>query len=218
MAKNAESLRSVRKKVTHTHELIATSHHEAGHTIYALLHFMRINSVRVYQDKKTKRMDGVIFYDSPPVVSINDTELQVERLHCEIGLSYAGLIAEKYQFKLHTGSDKFPSFLNGSYNDLSEASDLIKKYQVAPPGRKRYNYKKKIIREVARELEHHWDAVTIVAHALFQKKRLNFLDLKNLLTKKTKDEEFWKERFRVISNFYENSAIDEKEFRSMLSL
>jgi hypothetical protein len=218
MSKNAEPLSSVRKKVTHTHELIATSYHEAGHTIYALLHFMKINLIRVYQDKKTKRMDGFTFYDSPPIDTIQDQVLKAERLQCEIGLSYAGLIAEKYQFKLHSGSDKFPSVLNGSYCDLSEASEMIKKYQVAPPGRKRYNYKKRVIRKVTKELQQHWDAVTLVAHALFQKKRLNFLELKTLLTKKSDNKEFWKEKFKVIDNFYDKTPLDENQLKFILSL
>jgi hypothetical protein len=182
------------------------------------LHFMKINLIRVYQDKKTKRMDGFILYDSPPVDIIKDLDLQAERLHREIGLSYAGLIAEKYQFKLHTGSDKFPSFLNGSYNDLSEASNLIKKYQVAPAGRKRYNYKKKIIREVTKEIQKYWDDVTLVAHAIFQKKKLYFTDLKNLLTKKSENKEFWKEQLKIIDNFYDKDPLDENELKSIISL
>src|ERR1700677_3801876 len=192
MSKNAEPLSSVRKKVTHTHESIATSYHEAGHTIYALLHFMQVNLIRVYQDKKTKRIDGFTLYESPPIDTIQDEILRNERIHSEIALSYAGLIAEKYQFKLHSGSDKFPSVLNGSFCDLSEASEMIKKYQVAPPGRKRYNYKKRVIRKVTKELQQNWDAVTLVAHFLFQKKKINFLDLKALLTKKSDNKDFWK--------------------------
>src|SRR5271165_3022560 len=133
MSKNAESLSSVRKKVTHTHELISTSHHEAGHTIYALLHFMTIFSVQVYQDKKSKRVDGFTHYYSFDVKTIVDPQILANRLYAEVGLCYAGLVAEKYQFKLHSGSDKFPSFLgDGSSKDLKEASEIIKKYQIAP--------------------------------------------------------------------------------------
>jgi len=218
MSKNAESLNSVRKKVTRTHELIATSHHEAGHTIYALLHFMTIHSVRIFPDKKTKRIEGFTHYDSLDYSTLEDPVLKVERLHAEVGLSYAGLVAEKYQYKLHSGSDKFPSFLDGSSKDLREASEIIKEYNLAPPGRKRYNYKKLMVRRVARELQEHWDAVTIVAHALFQKKRLNFADLKNILTKKTNNKEFWKNRFKEITNFYQKKILDEKEFKIMISL
>lgn len=218
MYKYAESLSSVRKKVTNTHELISTSHHEAGHAVYALLHFMMVYSVRVFPGKKSKRIEGFTHYDSLDYSELDDKELQTERLNSEVGLSYAGLVAEKYQYKLHSGSDKFPSFLDGSYKDLSEASDLIKKYNIAPPGDKRYNYKKRMVRRVTRELQEHWDAVTAVAHILFQKKRINFEDLKNALTKNTEHKEFWKERLRVIQKAYKNDGLDEEEFRSMISL
>jgi len=217
MSNKAESLSSVRKKVTHTHESISCSHHEAGHTIYALLHFMTIHSVRIFPDKKTKRIEGFTHYDSPNLNKIQDPILLAERVAAEVGLCYAGLVAEKYQYKLHSGSDKFPSFLDGSSKDLSEASELIKKHQLAPAGRKRYNYKKRAVRTATRELQQNWEAVTLVAHALFQKKRLNFSDLKTLLTKKTENKEFWKERFKAIANYYDKPGLEE-EFKSMISL
>jgi hypothetical protein len=216
MYKYAESLTGVRKKVTHTHELISTSHHEAGHVIYALLHFIMIHSVRVFYDKKTKRIGGFTYYDSLDYDTFDNFELMAERLNSEIGLLYAGLVSEKYQYKLHSGSDKFPSFLDGSSKDLKDASEVIKKYNIALPGRKRYNYKKHMIRRVTRELLEHWDAVTVVAHALFQKKRLSFNDLKNILIKKTEHKEFWKERMKAIKIFYDKPDVDEKEFMSLI--
>lgn len=213
-----EPISKVRKKVTLTHDFISTSHHEAGHTIYALLHHMIVHSVWVFINKRNKRVEGWTHYDSIDYSDLEDKELQAERLNAEVGLSYAGLVAEKYVYKLHSGSDKFPSFLDGSSKDLKEASDIIKKYNIAPPGDKRYNYKKRMVRRVARELEEHWDAVSAVAHALFKKKRLTFNDLKNVLTKKTENKEFWKERMKVIQKAYKSEDLDEKEYRSMLSL
>jgi len=65
MAKNTGSIGEIRKKVTKTHELISTSYHEAGHVIYALLHFMLVDSVQIYEDKKLKRINGVTYYDFP---------------------------------------------------------------------------------------------------------------------------------------------------------
>lgn len=213
-----EPISDVRKKVTLTHDLISTSHHEAGHTIYALLHFMTIHSVWVFQNKQNKRMEGWTHYYSLELDDIQDPALKQERLHAEIGLSYAGLVAEKHQYKLHSGSDKFLTCLDGSRKDRREAAEIIKKYELAPSGRQRANYKKRMIRRVSRELQEHWDAVTAVAHGLFQKKRLNFEDLKNILTKKTENKKFWKERMKMISKFYNKETIDEKEFRSMISL
>ncbi len=197
------SIGDFRKRVTKTYESITTSYHEAGHTVYGLLHLMVINSVYVFEDKKNKRICGFTQYYSIPLDTIEPGKLLNNRVYAEIGLSYAGLVAEKFQFQLASGSPKFPLFLkDGSSDDTLEASSIIRKYEVAPPGRKRYEFKKKIIREVGKELQVHWDAVTIIAHALFRKKKLDFGEIKSLLTKKSRNKKFWKEHFKTISSIY----------------
>lgn len=221
MANNSiGSINEVRRKAYEIHELISTSYHESGHTIYGLLHCMKIESVYVYEDKKSKRIGGFTYYDSPVLDKIEDPVLLFNRVRAEIGLSYAGLAAEKNHFKATTGSNKFPLFLReGSSTDTLSASHIIKKFDLAPSGKKRYCYKKKVITEVTKELCQHWDAVTIVAHALFNKKRLNFYELKALLLRKSKNKEFWKEKFKSINSFYNNDLpIDEKKIKYILSL
>ena len=110
MANNSTaSIGNIRKKFHEIHELISTSYHEAGHTVYGLLSLMKIESVCVFADKKSKRIEGFTHYNSPRLDFIQDNTLFGNRLYCEIGLSYAGLIAEKRHFKLISGSDKFPS-------------------------------------------------------------------------------------------------------------
>lgn len=216
--KRSESISDVRKKVALTHDYISTSHHEAGHTVYALLHFMEIYSVLVFQNKKNKRVEGWTHYYSPEFDKIEDAELKLERINAEVGLSYAGLVAEKRQYKLHSGSDKFLSCLDGSCKDRKEAAELIRKNDLAPAGRQRTNYKKRMIRKVERELQEHWEAVTLVAHALFRKKRLNYSNLKSLLTTKTENKEFWRARFKAISRYYDNEdEFDVDAFRTMIS-
>lgn len=193
---------SIRKKVTKTYECISTSYHEAGHTVYGLLHFIKINLVNIHEDKKHKRIYGDTYYYHPDLESF-DSDLKMNRIYAEIGLSYAGLVAEKRQFRLSSGSNNCPLFIKDkSSQDTTEASNLIKKYELAPPGRKRYEFKKKKIKEVGYELQDNWDAVTIIAHALFQRKQLNFADLRDLLTKKTNNRKFWKEQFRKMSSIY----------------
>ncbi len=197
------SIGDFRKKVTKTYEFISTSYHEAGHTIYGLLHLMKIESVMVFEDKKHRRINGFTHYHSPHLDKIEDGKVLNDRISAEIGLSYAGLVAEKHQFALASGSDKFPLFLkDGSSDDTMGASAIIRKYNVAPPGRKRYEYKKKTIIKVRYELQEHWNAVTVIAHALFRRKQLTFSDLKDLLTKKTKNKKFWKEQFKTIASIY----------------
>lgn len=210
----------IRKKSHQIHEFISTAYHEAGHTIYGLLHFMKIESVYIFEEKKSKRIEGFTHYTSPPLDSIQDPTLLDNRIYSEIGLSYSGLVAEKYYFKTASGSDKFPLFLrDGSSHDTYSASQVIRKYNLAPPGRKRYDFKKKIIREINHELQENWDAVTLVAHALFQKKKLSYSELKDLLTKKGKNKSFWKEQFKSINYLYDNAAhLGEKDFKEMLSI
>lgn len=219
MAKSTGSISEVRKKVTKIHELITTSYHEAGHTVYALLHLMRVSSVSVFEDKKLKRIHGVTYYDSPAdFESIEDAELLGKLVRAEVGVSYSGLIAEKSLFKSISGSQQTPTFIiDGSVDDNKAARNVIKKYNLAPPGVKRTAYKQKLMREVQNELHIHWDAINLISHALFQHRKLNFDDLQMLLTKKSRNKKFWKEQFKKISHFYDNNeTLDEKVLKSIL--
>jgi hypothetical protein len=221
MASNSTgSIGDIRKKFHEIHELISTSYHEAGHTIYGLLHNMKIETVFVFEDKKSKRIEGFTHYNSITLSEIKDPELFNNRLYAEIGLSYAGLVAEKHYFKMISGSDKFPIFLRiGSSHDIKSASDLFQKNSISEPGRKRYQSKKKIMKEINKELQDNWDAVTLVAHALIKKKKLYFPDLVTLLSKKADNREFWKNQMTDIAYMYNNIAtLDDKTTKSILSL
>jgi hypothetical protein len=220
MAKGNGSIGEIRKKVTKTHEFISTSYHEAGHTIYALLHAMKVSSVSVFENKKLKRVHGITYYDYPSEFeSIQDPSLLNALVRADVGMSYAGLIAEKSLFKSISGSHKTPMFISdGSAEDNKGAREMIKKYNLAPPGPKRAAYKAKVMREVQHELHSNWDAVTIVAHALFRHRKLTYQDLQELLTKGSRNKKFWKEQFKRISYFYDNSEhLDENDLKSILS-
>ncbi len=210
MANNG-SIHEIRKKVTFTYELISTSYHEAGHALFALLNHRLVESVVVFENKKSKRIDGFTYYHSPDLSDSycqSDPDTLRELLNVEIGIKYAGLTAEKYHFKKLSGSDKFPLYWrDGSSDDTLSAANLIKKYSPVAPGRKRYAYKKKIIKQTLNMLDQHWEAVTLVAHALIQKKKLYYCDLKELLTKKSENKEFWKEQFKDISDLSENLEV-----------
>lgn len=208
----------IRKKITHVHDMISTSYHESGHTIYGLLHFMMIESVFVFEGKKSKRIEGVTNFDSPDLSKIKNPKLLSELVYHEICFKYAGLTAEKHYFKVISGSDKFPIFLrDGSSEDTMSAAYYIRKYNMAPPGKKRYDYKKEVINKTLNELKENWDAVTIVAHALFQKKKLNYLDLRKLLINRSKNKKFWKLQFDKIDNIYLNNAhLDEAKYMAIL--
>lgn len=219
MAKGIGSIGEIRKKVTKTHELISTSYHEAGHAIYALLHLMKVSSISVFEDKKLKRIHGFTYYDYPhDFDAIVDSDLLATLVRADVGMSYAGLIAEKSLFKSISGSRQIPMFISGgSTEDNKGASEMIKKYNLAPPGKKRAAFKAKLMREVQGELHSHWDAVTIVAHALFKHHKISYQDLQTLLIKKSKNKKFWKEQFKNITYFYDNNKVpNEKDLKSRL--
>ena len=199
MAKGA-SIGEVRKKVTKTYELITTSYHEAGHTVYALLHGMKVDSVCIFEHKIFKRIHGFTQYESS-----NTTEnCQItDFLEQEIGLMYAGLLAEKYHFKMISGSDQVPTFIKeGSSDDLLTVRQLIKKHNPAPAGGKRSAYKQAIIRKTIALLVEHWGSVDVVAHALFKHKKLSYQDLRLLLTTRTKNRKFWRSIFKEIDRIF----------------
>ena len=220
MAKGSGSIVEIRKKVTKTHEFISTSYHEAGHTIYGLLHLMRVSSVNVFENKKVKRVHGNTYYDYPvELENVQDPDLLNTVARSEVGISYAGLIAEKTLFRSISGSRQTPMFISdGSAEDNKSARAVIKKYNLAPPGPKRSAYKRKLMREVQQELHTHWDAVMLVSHALFKRHRLSYEDLRELLTKKSHNKKFWKEQFKKIDHIHNNSKdLDEKVVKLTLS-
>lgn len=219
MPKGNGSIGEIRKKVTKTHEFISTSYHEAGHAIYALLHLMRVSSVSVFENKKIKRVHGITYYDYPnDLDSIQDPDLLNSLVRADIGNCYAGLIAEKSLYRSISGSYQTPMFISdGSSDDNKGAREMIKKYNLAPPGPKRAAFKAKLMREVQHELHSHWGDVTLIAHALFRHRKLTYADLQELLTKRSKNKKFWKEQFKKISYFYDNSEhLDEKDLKSLI--
>lgn len=218
MAKN-KGIHQIRKKITTQFELISTSYHESSHTIYALLHYMKVGSVCIFQDPKLKRIHGFTYYEYiTPVETVEDPELRNLLVRAELGISYSGLIGEKTLFKSISGSNQTPAFISdGSTEDNKSARELIKKYDLAPPGAKRSLYKKKLSRQIQHELYEHWDALTLVAHVLFKRRKLTFEDLQELLTKKAKNKDFWKEQFKIINYLCNNSELlDESDLKEIL--
>jgi ATP-dependent Zn protease len=201
------------------YDMIMTSYHEAGHVVYGLLHYTRVEAVYLLENKSSRRIEGFTHYDSYGLDTITDRVLYNDSLNTEICILYAGLIAEKYHFRLVSGSNKFPMFLReGSSNDTLTAAALIKKYKLSLPGKKRFNYKKKLTKKIEQELKDNWEAVIIIAHGLFQKKKLHFSDLRRLLTTKTTNKALWKKKFKFISTLYKRGRLNEEVFKSILSL
>ena len=206
------------KKIAKQFELIATSVHEAGHTIFALLCKMRVPSVKIFFNKKTKRVEGCCNYEMPDYDIIKNKNLCKTLIEYEIGIKYAGLTAEKYHFKTLSGSDKFPLFLrDGSSDDTSAASLLIRQYKIVPVSKKIIEYKKKKINQISDILQEYWDDVILISHCLFSQKTLSFSTLKKVLTKKSKNKIFWKTQFKLIGRIFTKfGVVDEKYLRSII--
>lgn len=216
----AKSLAKVRVKLTYMHDLISTTYHEAGHVIIGLINFIKIPSVFVFQNKKNKRIEGICYYESIKDFNIDfDEQLLQSQIKREICFKYAGLLSEKNYFKIISGSDAFPKYLkNSSSDDILSASKMIKLANLAPAGSERRSLKNKLYNKTLSELQKHWDAVIIVAHALFKKKVLTFNNLKSLLTTKANDKKFWKEQFKSINYIFKNfHRLDKKQIKFILT-
>lgn len=194
------------------YDLIMVCYHEAGHAIYALLHSIKVEGIDIREDKINERIEGLTHYVCLHEDEFGSSPVVNKILTAEVGVKYAGLIAEKEHFKNISGSDKFPSFLkDGSSDDTISAAHLIRKYKLSQPGRKRYIFKKKLINSVSKDLQANWNAVTVLAHFLFSKKKINYPVLKYLLTHKTNNREFWKKKLRAVESIFDsNQEIDDK--------
>lgn len=210
------------RKLSYDHEYIATCYHEAGHTITGLLNFLRISAVGIEmsRNKQTKTADlGYTHYDCGlDFLEVKDQELAHALIMGEINISYAGLAAEKLLYKDLCGTDKIPMALKrGSVLDRDSASELIRKYELAPAGKKRHLFKKKVFSAVQKELAEYWPDVKLVAKALFKKRRLSYNDLKQILTRKSPHKIFWKNRFKDISFLVDSlEAPTEKAYKSYI--
>lgn len=214
------SLQYTQRKLSKMHEQISISYHEAGHAIIGLLGFMNILAVRISESEDGNTFEGFTSYD----LLFNDTDIKDNyltdfQLMSEISMFYAGLAAEKCHFKNASGSDIFPMILKmGSQSDIKEASKLIKKIHHIAPGSQRYNFKNKMMKATMKTLSLHWDAVSVVAHALFKKKKITTQELQKLLSTKTKDKEFWKSHFKKLNYFHNlKENVTQKELKDTLT-
>lgn len=202
-------------------QAITTAFHEAGHTIAALLSYSTVSAVAVEIDHKKKAGQDLGYTHYEPFVGpedIEDGQFQINLVISEIFINYAGLAAEKLFYKEICGTDRLPMFVKyGSYQDRNVASALIKKYSLAPPGKKRYGFKKKMFSQTQRTLFKHWGDVKLVAHALFQRKKLYHQDLKDLLSKKSVNKKYWKEQFKKISVLFDsNEELHERDIKKLV--
>lgn len=204
---------NTKKKQSYDYELIAMSYHEASHIICGLFNYMKISEAGVM--KNEEGYTNFVFY-SPD--KVKDRVLEKILAINEIQTSYAGLVGEKLYYKNICGSDKFPLHLRiGSHSDLKEATKLINKHKLSESGKKRLVFKKQIQEDTKILLSQYWEDIKIIAHFLYKKKKITFDELKFLLTKKSQNREFWKDRLKKIQSIQNKiDSINEEEVKSIL--
>lgn len=205
---------SIAKQQANDYGLIATSYHEAAHTIVGLANLIMINDVIVIDSQ-----EGTTNYYLYRPEETEDEHIREILLKSELKTVYAGLVGEKMYYKDICGSSAFPTHLKiGSSIDTQIASKLIRKYQLANAGKATFKLKEEIREEVKKILIRHWEAVKIVAHALYKKKKLSFIELKYLLTRTLQDKDFWKDKFKTMKIIYaEENDITTKIVRNLIS-
>jgi len=191
-------MKDVKAKDASDYELIFMSFHESSHTIVALHNFFQVYYVNV---KNGEIKDGsALWYTS---FGMNDTELKRAILLLELQAEYAGLLGERIIHKDLTGSQKLPMNLRvGTSHDIKLASDTIRYNNLAASGKDTANFKKNIQKKTEKILLEYWDDVKLLAHTLYDKRVIEYQELKLLLIRKSKNKKFWKDRFSKIERIY----------------
>jgi hypothetical protein len=194
--------------------LIASSYHEASHTVMGLYNLILINDVSIVRGQ-----GGNTNYVTYEAKEFNDVELQRVVFLTELQLIYAGLIGEKLYYQDICGSIRFPQHLRvGSSADMKMAYAIIRDNKLSLPGAETSKLKNDLIKYVETFLTENWEAIKIIAHSLYKKKKLSFDELKYLLTRNSINKELWKDKFKKI-NFIHTRKKDllEAEIKKLLT-
>lgn len=204
------------KKQSIDYSLIAAAHHEASHSIVALLNLIQVSDVSVkIDDADATGLTQFYMYKNSHT---EDKELLEMLTIADLQVAYAGLQGEKLYYKDICGSSKFPLHLRiGSSEDFSTAQKLIRSHNLASPGKETSALKKKLQVEVEQMLVAYWDDVKLVAHQLYKRRKLFYADLKNLLTRNNDNKDFWKTQFKLINFIHHDSKVPgEQEVKETL--
>jgi len=206
-------MKNVIQKQVSEYNLIATAHHEAGHTICGLHNYWQVCNVEIFAPHYNEAYTYYADYDT----SAGTNEIAKQFILFDLQATYAGLIAEKMYYKDISGSDVFPTHLRvGSRDDIKYISAQIRKYKLALPGKSTHLLKKQLQNAALNILTEHWDAVKLVAHKLYQKQKLTFDELQYILTRKAEHKEFWKDRFRKIKLIHAVPPPNEGEIKKII--
>lgn len=194
--------------------LIATAWHEAAHTICYLYHLKIVENVNIIFSKDQFGLTSTNSFD---FACIHDRVLRKILIQQELQALYAGLIGEKIYYKEICGSDVFPMHLkSGSSSDTCMASELIRKFDLATPGKETVQLKVAARKEAKKILNTYWNDVRLIAHMLFKYKSLDFSEIKYFLTNKSKNKQIWKEKFKRIHRMYFKEELSNREIKQII--
>lgn len=206
---------SSKGKQAHDYALIAMCYHEASHSICALLNYINVESIYVMSEKNDH---GKTSYEAYDPAKIESKYLAKILIMNEVQTIYAGTIGERIYYKEICGSDNFPMHLReGSSEDVSDAAALIHKNNLAEPGKLRFLFKKQLQLSAQNLLLQYWSDVRLLSHALYRHIELNGQELRQLLSRKSENKDFWRTRFKELKTIYaESKEIDERELKDIL--
>lgn len=180
-------------RVVSNYQDISTCYHESGHIICALLSFCEVSSAEIKSAD-----EAYVYYDCPDIESANN-KTKFSLIKKEIGIRYAGVLAEKIFFQNLHPLDTMPMSVKiGSSDDFKTASDIIRKYNVVKSGKDRQKFKNKIKLKIEKLLHYHWKDVALIANVLLDKKKINFNKIKTVLSTKSSKAKKWKMVFEKI--------------------
>jgi hypothetical protein len=211
------------RKNSNDYERIATSYHEASHAIVALSELMYVYQVGIIPDLEEKGEVGQANWFIMTNHEYKDPYLQKLIVMSELMAMMAGLVGERIYYKDICGSTKFPMSLKiQSADDMSKVAKLTRDNKIAEPGTAARALKKKIQQDAEVFLTDHWNDIKLIAHSLYKRKMLAFEDLKYILTRHSKNKDYWKEKFKKIKVLWNvdgelNGDLNEDTIKALLS-
>lgn len=182
-------------------DLISTLFHEAAHTICCLKFYIKVDAVFVKfeQTDENKQAGGGTYYKHIVDTDFTKDDFYYGCMYEEIKINYAGLAAEKLLYKKLTGSNSLPQLIKrGSKYDLDYINKIIKTNNLASPGKERTKLKADLFKETTDLLNENWEDLSLLAHLLFKKRRLEYVEIKKILIKKSVNKSYWKKQFKLI--------------------
>jgi len=185
-------MRDIVYKTINNYEELSTCYHEAGHIIYALLCFCKVDKAEIVNFN-----EAYVYYNVPEYWATKNKTKQTSLIIKEIGIRYAGVLSEKIFYENLHGNSNLPIEIRiGSSLDFKSASGLLSKYNIKKAGDERTYFKNKIKRKVFKKLKDNWNSIALIANLLLKDKIITFDKLKKVLIKNNKK---WNSVFKKIN-------------------